>query len=118
MNCSLTEAFCIAIVEAVHCGLLVVSTRVGGVPEVLPEHLIQLCDPNPNDLIEKLAKAIPMANSVDPFKMHEQVKEMYNWEDVAERTERVYDRAMATENGPLIDRLRKYEFCSSLLTFL
>eukprot|EP00920_Eleutheroschizon_duboscqi_P016926 GHVT01040278.1.p1 GENE.GHVT01040278.1~~GHVT01040278.1.p1 ORF type:complete len:433 (+),score=70.50 GHVT01040278.1:416-1714(+) len=34
LNCSLTEAFCIAIVEAAACGLLVVSTRVGGVPEV------------------------------------------------------------------------------------
>jgi phosphatidylinositol glycan class A protein len=34
LNASLTEAFCIAIVEAAACGLLVVSTRVGGVPEV------------------------------------------------------------------------------------
>eukprot|EP00983_Pelagomonas_calceolata_P028384 888944-Pelagomonas_calceolata.AAC.4 len=33
LNASLTEAFCIAIVEAAACGLLVVSTRVGGVPE-------------------------------------------------------------------------------------
>lgn len=31
---SLTEAFCIAILEAASCGLLTVSTRVGGVPEV------------------------------------------------------------------------------------
>lgn len=30
---SLTEAFCIAIVEAACCGLLTVSTKVGGVPE-------------------------------------------------------------------------------------
>lgn len=34
VNTSLTEAFCIAIVEAACCGLMVVSTRVGGVPEV------------------------------------------------------------------------------------
>jgi len=34
LNASLTEAFCIAIVEAAACGLLVVSTHVGGVPEV------------------------------------------------------------------------------------
>lgn len=34
LNCSLTEAFCIAILEAASCGLLTVSTRVGGVPEV------------------------------------------------------------------------------------
>ena len=46
LNCSLTEAFCIAIVEAASCGLLVVSTRVGGVPEVLPESMIRLAEPN------------------------------------------------------------------------
>lgn len=34
VNASLTEAFCMAIAEAAACGLLVVSTRVGGVPEV------------------------------------------------------------------------------------
>lgn len=34
VNASLTEAFCMAIVEAASVGLLVVSTRVGGVPEV------------------------------------------------------------------------------------
>jgi hypothetical protein len=33
LNTSLTEAFCIAIVEAASCGLLVVSTKVGGLPE-------------------------------------------------------------------------------------
>ncbi len=48
LNCSLTEAFCIAIVEAANCGLLVVSTKVGGVPEVLPGHLIKLCAPTPD----------------------------------------------------------------------
>jgi len=34
LNCSLTESFCIALLEAASCGLFVVSTRVGGVPEV------------------------------------------------------------------------------------
>ena len=33
LNCSLTESFCIAILEAACCGCLVVATRVGGVPE-------------------------------------------------------------------------------------
>ncbi len=45
---SLTEAFCIAIVEAACTGLYVVSTRVGGVPEVLPSHMISLADPEPD----------------------------------------------------------------------
>lgn len=40
LNASLTEAFCIALIEAAAAGLLVVSTRVGGVPEV--RHFQQL----------------------------------------------------------------------------
>lgn len=34
VNASLTEAFCMALLEAASVGLLVVSTAVGGVPEV------------------------------------------------------------------------------------
>lgn len=36
LNTSLTESFGIAILEAACAGLYVVSTQVGGVPEVLP----------------------------------------------------------------------------------
>ena len=36
---SLTEAFGTVIVEAASCNLYVVCTRVGGIPEVLPQHM-------------------------------------------------------------------------------
>jgi phosphatidylinositol glycan class A protein len=45
LNTSLTEAFCIAIVEAASCGLRIVSTDVGGIVEVLPSHLVRLAKP-------------------------------------------------------------------------
>ena len=54
INASLTEAFCMAVVEAAAAGLLVVSTAVGGVPEVgplcsrwvtLPKHAASVHDP-------------------------------------------------------------------------
>jgi len=45
LNTSLTEAYCMAIVEAAASGLQVVSTRVGGIPEVLPPDIITLADP-------------------------------------------------------------------------
>jgi phosphatidylinositol glycan class A protein len=46
MNTSLTESFGIAILEAACAGLYVVSTRVGGVPEILPKDLISFAEPN------------------------------------------------------------------------
>lgn len=45
LNTSLTEAFGVAILEAACAGLYVVSTRVGGVPEVLPEDMISFALP-------------------------------------------------------------------------
>jgi glycosyltransferase involved in cell wall biosynthesis len=45
VNTSLTESFGIAILEAACAGLYVVSTRVGGVPEILPDDMISFAEP-------------------------------------------------------------------------
>uniref|UniRef100_A0A6I8NWY8 Phosphatidylinositol glycan anchor biosynthesis class A n=2 Tax=Ornithorhynchus anatinus TaxID=9258 RepID=A0A6I8NWY8_ORNAN len=84
-----------AIVEAASCGLQVVSTRVGGIPEVLPENLIILCEPSVKSLCDGLEKAISQLKSGTlpaPEKIHNRVKTFYTWRNVAERTEKVYDR--------------------------
>ena len=47
LNTSLTESFCITIVEAASCGLRVVTTNVGGIPEVLPPEMVKLANPDP-----------------------------------------------------------------------
>jgi phosphatidylinositol glycan class A protein len=87
LNCSLTEAFCIAILEAASCGLLVVSTKVGGVPEVMPAHMIKYAHPDPEDLTRVLARAIMKdVKDVVPHEFHNNVRRMYSWRDVALRT--------------------------------
>ncbi|XP_028409015.1 N-acetylglucosaminyl-phosphatidylinositol biosynthetic protein-like isoform X2 [Dendronephthya gigantea] len=91
LNTSLTEAFCIAIVEAASCGLQVISTKVGGVPEVLPQDMIKLVEPNVPDLVVALEQAIKATKNgevVSPTTAHERVKEMYTWDKVAKRTEK------------------------------
>eukprot|EP00897_Mesotaenium_endlicherianum_P005684 jgi/Mesen1/5143/ME000255S04118 len=92
LNTSLTEAFCIAILEAACCGLLTVSTRVGGVPEVLPSHMIVLADVAVAPMVAAIGQAIERVPLVDPLKMHDAVAKMYSWRDVAVRTEKAYDR--------------------------
>lgn len=70
----------------------VVSTRVGGIPEVLPENLIILCEPSVKSLCEGLEKAISQLKSgalPAPEKIHNIVKTFYTWRNVAERTEKV-----------------------------
>jgi len=90
---SLTEAFGTVIVEAASCGLYVVCTRVGGIPEVLPQHMTTFAKPEEDDLVLATGKAIAAlrANRVRTERFHDQVKMMYSWTDVAERTERVYN---------------------------
>ncbi|KAK2762334.1 Phosphatidylinositol N-acetylglucosaminyltransferase gpi3 subunit [Arachnomyces sp. PD_36] len=90
---SLTEAFGTVIVEAASCGLYVVCTRVGGIPEVLPQHMTTFAKPEEDDLVQATGKAIAAlrSNKVRTDRFHDQVKMMYSWTDVAQRTERVYD---------------------------
>jgi phosphatidylinositol glycan class A protein len=90
---SLTEAFGTVIVEAASCGLYVVCTQVGGIPEVLPSHMTVFAKPEEDDLIAATGRAIAAlrANKVRTELFHEQVKKMYSWTNVAMRTERVYN---------------------------
>ncbi|KAJ2341681.1 Phosphatidylinositol N-acetylglucosaminyltransferase GPI3 subunit, partial [Coemansia sp. RSA 2618] len=41
-------------------------------------------------------------------RFHSQVKKMYSWHNVAERTERVYCKIADMEEEPQIERLRRY----------
>ncbi|KAI4317469.1 hypothetical protein L6164_025336 [Bauhinia variegata] len=113
LNSSLTEAFCIAILEAASCGLLTVSTRVGGVPEVLPDDMIVLAEPDPSDMVEAIQKAITMLPKIDLQVMHNRMTELYNWHDVAKRTEIVYDCALKCSSQSLLQRLSRYLSCGA-----
>ncbi|XP_076368963.1 phosphatidylinositol N-acetylglucosaminyltransferase subunit A-like isoform X3 [Tachypleus tridentatus] len=99
LNASLTEAFCMSIVEAAACGFLsslqVVSTKVGGVPEVLPPDLVWLTEPSVAGLVAGLNQAIhdqKVGKVVPPWVAHQKIKEAYQWKDIASRTEVVYNR--------------------------
>lgn len=50
LNTSLTESFCLSMLEAASCGLLVVSTDVGGIPEVLPPGIAYMAKPEASSL--------------------------------------------------------------------
>lgn len=113
LNPSLMEAFGTVIVEAASCGLYVVCTRVGGVPEVLPSHMTEFAAPEEDDLVAATNRAIAKIRSgkVRTDLFHNQVKQMYSWTDVAQRTERIYDDVSTTRNLALIDRLKRYYGC-------
>jgi len=55
---------------ACSCGCYVVSTSVGGVPEVLPLHMTKFAEPEPEALIQALSDAIPICKYHDPHSFH------------------------------------------------
>lgn len=82
---------------------------MGGIPEILPESMITLCEPSVLDLIAKVEvaiKRIETGDRLDVFMMHEEIKKMYNWRDVAKRTQTVYDLISKKSNDQsLIEKI-------------
>ncbi|EZG57253.1 putative phosphatidylinositol N-acetylglucosaminyltransferase [Gregarina niphandrodes] len=102
LNASLTEAFCIGILEAACTGLLVVCTNVGGVTEVLPPHLASFVECNPQALADGATIAIQkvLNGQWDPWAIHREVAPMYNWTNVAHRVHAVYQHALQAPQVP------------------
>jgi len=93
-----------AIVEAASCGIKIVSTKVGGIPEVLPEDLIILTEPTVPALMEGLEEAIKdLGNGqfVCPYACNKRIEKYYNWQNVSERTEVVYKTVAQEETKTL-----------------
>ncbi|XP_017961848.1 phosphatidylinositol N-acetylglucosaminyltransferase subunit A [Drosophila navojoa] len=179
VNTSLTEAYCMAIVEAASCGLQVVSTSVGGIPEVLPNNLILLAEPDIEAIYGAILVAIDRhrstcittgienstrrprpkvgngagaavrltggagndapggkdstgaiggaaastANQAEPVlcphRCNELVETLYNWEDVAQRTVKVYDRVLRERAFTLSELIYSVYQCGAwFLAFL
>ena len=122
LNTSLTEAFCMAVVEAAAVGLPVVSTAVGGVPEVLPASMIVLARPEAASLVDGLAEARRRVRSITHLaqhraEQHNAIASMYSWKDVAERTDAVYDHVISgpgRREGGLLRRMERMYPCGAV----
>ncbi|XP_050505677.1 phosphatidylinositol N-acetylglucosaminyltransferase subunit A isoform X2 [Diabrotica virgifera virgifera] len=111
LNTSLTEAYCMAIVEAASCGLKVVSTRVGGIPEVLPDSLIYLTNATVPSLMKGMEDAINDLKAekvMCPYECNITVRKFYNWKDISSRTEIVYQKVIKEANKDLGHHLKSY----------
>ena len=112
LNCSLTESFCIAVLEAACCGLHVVSTKVGGLPEVLPDRMIDFSNEvTAQDLVSAVIIAVGRVTrgEIDSWDYHTEIRDrsVYSWESVAMRTVIVYDRIASAPLVSLAERFRR-----------
>ncbi|PBK80733.1 UDP-Glycosyltransferase/glycogen phosphorylase [Armillaria gallica] len=98
LNTSLTESFGIAILEAACAGPYVVSTEV---PEILPKDMISFAEPEENDVFRAISEH-------DLIRAHERIKTFYDWAQVAERTEVVYDTVVKPRQMELWEEMKRH----------
>lgn len=62
-----------------------------------------------SDLIRALSEAVAIVSKGqhDPIEAHQKVKNFYNWGEVAERTEIVYDAVVKSEQKDLWTRMQR-----------
>lgn len=115
LNCSLTDAFCVSIVEAASCGLYVISSDVGGVPEVLLEEHRTLCPPCAQELAQAVLEAIEKEPIMDA--PHQKISEVLSWDKVSDQLIDLY--SSATKKPKLIaESLFHSGLFSSLAAFI
>lgn len=70
--------------------------------------MIKFADPNIADLVSALSEAIVASRKIVPSEMHARIKTMYNWMNVCERTEVVYDKIAKSAVPTLGTRFLRY----------
>lgn len=103
-----------------------VATKVGGVPEILPQDMIEFCRADEDgmpflkdtarksnrwtDVIRALTHAIHTIQSSrhSPWSAHTRVRDMYSWSHVSSRAEIVYLRALSRPHREIGERMRRY----------
>jgi hypothetical protein len=70
--------------------------------------MIKFAEPDVDSLYDALVEAISISRRIVPSEMHERVKSMYHWADVARRTEIVYNNISSTRRASLAERLVRY----------
>jgi glycosyltransferase involved in cell wall biosynthesis len=95
INPSLSESFGMSLAEAMACGLPVVATEVGGMPEIVVEGrtgtLVAPDDPDglAGAIVERLADTTPREATVRACRDH--AVELFSWDRVADRVAGLYD---------------------------
>jgi len=79
------------------------------VPEILPEDMISFANPEEDDVFRAMSEAITLVSQGkhDPWSAHGRVKSFYDWSQVAERTEKVYESVIKSEQRDLWTRIQR-----------
>ncbi|ORD95164.1 GPI_anchor biosynthesis pro [Enterospora canceri] len=90
LNTSLTESFCMVVVEALACGMDVVTTNVGGIAEMQWRDRLFFCKPTACDI------RIQIENAIKSRKINQNLDEIaseFLWDNIAQTTLELYRNA-------------------------
>ena len=73
--------------------------------------MVLLSNPNPAEITEKLSIAIENAGVTQTHGFHAQIKQMYSWRDVSERTEKIYNKIMQNPKESVAGKIKKFYSC-------
>ena len=90
---SLYEATSISCLEAMACGLPIVVTRVGGLPDLVDGNGL-LCEPTASSLSSTIRTALGSDLSAMGKRSREIAEERFSWTSVAAQHKRVYEQAL------------------------
>jgi glycosyltransferase involved in cell wall biosynthesis len=91
---SLAESFGVVLVEAMACGLPIISTKTGGIPDLIGSENGILVDPGN---VDEIRKAILMLKNNEKMRMdmgnasREKVAKNYTWEKVTQKYLKIYN---------------------------
>jgi glycosyltransferase involved in cell wall biosynthesis len=89
------ETFSIVIPENLACGIPVIATKVGGIPEVLPEKFGILIPPNDIDALATAMKSMTAnSNTYDQEAMIQYVEENFSYSEVGYSFVNMYKKAL------------------------
>lgn len=91
------ETFGVVLIEALSCGLPVVATKVGGVPEIIDETNGILVEPdNPEALAKAMLYMLDNTDKYDREKISLEAKNKYSYETIGKKISDIYNRVLKT----------------------
>lgn len=91
---SLYEGFGLSVLDALQCGVPVVSSNVSSLPEI-GGSIVEYCNPyDSEDMARAMIKTLSKKQSIIYRKSLEKHAEHYQWEKTAEKTAKIYEKVM------------------------